>query len=83
MHQHIGQFAVIGHGVDIGWSSLATSLTVMQKPQDTDYNAGFLMVAGLSALAALIDRPGIRQEILELTDGNAPLADAVDALVRG
>ena len=34
-------------------------------------------------LAALIDRPGIRQEILELTDGNAPLADAVDALVRG
>ena len=34
-------------------------------------------------LAALIDRPEIRQEILELTDGNAPLADAVDALVRG
>ncbi len=33
-------------------------------------------------LAALIDRPEIRQEVLDLTDGHTPLAEAVDALVR-
>ncbi|EPX78612.1 hypothetical protein [Salipiger mucosus] len=35
-----------------------------------------------AVLAALIARPEIRQEILELTDGETPVADAVAALAR-
>ena len=33
-------------------------------------------------LAALIDTPAIRREIIELTDGNVPVRDAVKSLVR-
>ncbi|WP_336741468.1 NAD(P)H-binding protein [Aureimonas altamirensis] len=33
-------------------------------------------------LAALIERPEIRREILELTDGDVPIAEAIDALAR-
>lgn len=33
-------------------------------------------------LAALIDTPAIRREIIELTDGDVPVRDAIDALAR-
>ncbi|WP_226622656.1 NAD(P)H-binding protein [Alloyangia pacifica] len=35
-----------------------------------------------AVLARLIDTPAIRREIVELTDGDTPVAEAVDALVR-
>ncbi len=34
-------------------------------------------------LAVLIDTPGIRQEIFELTDGEMPVEEAVAKLSRG
>ena len=33
-------------------------------------------------LAALIETPAIRQEIIELTDGNTPVRDAINSLLR-
>ena len=36
-----------------------------------------------ATLAALIDMPSIRREIIELTDGDVPVRDALMSLQRG
>jgi len=74
---------------DLDWVILRPG-TLETEEGEGRVNAGLAIPYGTVArgnvaafLAELIDRPEIRHEIIELTDGEAPVKEAVAALVRG
>lgn len=78
--------ALVASGLD--WVILRPG-TLVTEEGDGRVNANLAIPYGKVArgnvaamLAVLIDTPSIRREIIELTDGNLPVADAVKALVR-
>ena len=63
--------------------------TLLDEPADERISLSVALTYGTvkrgnvaAVLAALIDRPEIRREVVELTDGSTPVAEAVDALRR-
>ncbi|MBT9386421.1 SDR family oxidoreductase [Pseudooceanicola sp. CBS1P-1] len=79
--------AVAASGLD--WVILRPG-TLLHEEADGQVSLGWALGYGsvkrgnvATVLAALVDHPEIRREILELTDGDLPVAEALAAVTRG